>query len=72
MNVYKTVLYTSLEKPLTTVVICNPFIKNELYRGPFEKIPKTLFDREVKARLYEYTVKTMKLWVRAQRTFILC
>lgn len=65
MNVYKTVLYTSLEKPLNTVVIWNPHLKNELYRGPFESIPKTLFDREVNARLYEYTVKTLKLWVRA-------
>jgi hypothetical protein len=65
MNVYKTVLYVSLEKPLNTVVICNPHIENELYRGPFEQIPETLFNREVTARLYEYTVKTMKLWVRA-------
>ena len=65
MNVYNTVLYTSLNHPLNTVVICNPNVMNELYRGPFEKIPKTLFDREVQARLYEYTVKTMKLWVRA-------
>lgn len=65
MNVYKTVLYTSLEKPLVNVVICNPHIKNELYRGPFEQIPKALFDREVKARLYEYTVKTLKMWVGA-------
>ena len=65
MNVYKTVLYTSLEKPLNTIIICNSFLKNELYRGPFEKIPETLFNREVKARLYEYTAKSMKLWVRA-------
>ena len=65
MNVYKTVLYASLEKPLTTIVICNPKIKNELYRGPFEKIPESLFNREVTARLYEHTVKTMRLWVRA-------
>lgn len=65
MNVYKTVLYTSLEKPLNTVVICHPNIENELYRGPFESIPKPLFNREVNARLYEYTVKTLKLWVRA-------
>lgn len=65
MNVYKTVLYTSLNKPLNTVVICHPNIEKELYRGPFEQIPETLFNREVTARLYEYTVKTMKLWVRA-------
>ena len=72
MNVYKTILYASLEKPLNTVTICNPHIEKPLYHGPFEKIPKTLFNREVTARLYEYTVKSMKLWVRAQRTFILC
>ena len=65
MNVYKTVLYTSLEYPLNTVVICHPNIGNELYRGPFELIPKTLFDREVNARLYEYTVKTLKVWIKA-------
>lgn len=65
MNVYKTILYTSFEKPLQTAVICNPNVTKELYRGPFEKIPETLFDREVQARLYEYTVKTIKLWVRA-------
>lgn len=65
MNVYKTVLYTSLEKPLQTVVICNPNIKNELYRGPFEKIPKALFEQEVSCRLYEYTVKTLKIWVHS-------
>ena len=65
MNVYRTVLHTSLEKPLNTVIICNPRIKNELYRGPFENIPRTLFDREVDARLYEYGVKTLKIWIRA-------
>lgn len=65
MNVYKTVLYTSLDRPLNTVVICHPDVKNELYRGPFESIPKTLFDREVNARLYEYGVKTLRLWVKA-------
>jgi hypothetical protein len=65
MNVYKTVLYTSLDRPLNTVIICHPNVKNELYRGPFESIPKTLFDREVNARLYEYTVKTLKIWVKA-------
>ena len=65
MNVYRTVLYTSLERPLNTVVICHPNIDNELYRGPFENIPRSLFDREVNARLYEYTVKTLKMWVKA-------
>lgn len=65
MNVYKTVLYASLEKPLNTVTICNSLMQNELYRGPFEQIPEYLFNREVTARLYEYTVKSMKLWVRA-------
>lgn len=65
MNVYYTTFYASLEKPLKTVIIYNPNMKNELYRGPFEQIPKTLFDREVTARLYEYTVKSIKLWVRA-------
>ena len=64
MNVYKTALYVSLERPLKTVVICNPHIENELYRGPFESIPETLFSREVNARLYEHTVKTLKMWVR--------
>ena len=67
MNVYKTVLYTSLETPLRTVVICNPNIDNELYNGPFESIPKLLFDREVNARLYEKKAKTLKIWVRSQR-----
>lgn len=65
MNVYKTVLYASLDRPLNTVVIYHPDITKELYRGPFESIPKTLFDREVNARLYEYTVKTLKIWVKA-------
>lgn len=65
MNVYDTVLRISLEKPLNTVIICNPRIKNELYRGPFENIPKTFFNKEVNARLYEYTVKSLKIWVRA-------
>lgn len=65
MNVYKTVLYTSLERPLNTVIICHPNIKNELYRGPFERIPKSLFNKEVDARLYEYGVKTLKMWVHA-------
>lgn len=64
MNVYKTTIYTSLEKPLNTVIICNPNIKKELYRGPIHKIPKTLFNKEVYARLYEYNVKTLKLWIR--------
>lgn len=64
MNVYDTVLRVSLEKPLNTVVICNPHVKNELYRGPFEKIPKTFFNKEVNARLYEYTVKSLKIWIR--------
>lgn len=54
MNVYKTTIYTSLEKPLNTVIICNPNIRKELYRGPIHKIPKTLFNKEVYARLYEY------------------
>ena len=65
MNVYKTVLYTSLETPLRTVVICNSNINNELYRGPFESIPKLLFDREVNARLYEKKAKMLKIWVRS-------
>lgn len=65
MNIYKTVLYASLEKPLKTVAICNSNTANELYRGPFEQIPETLFNNEVKARVYEYTTKSMKLWVRA-------
>lgn len=65
MNVYKTVLYTSLERPLNTVVICHPNLVNELYRGPFENIPKALFNKEVDARLYEHTVKTLKMWVHA-------
>lgn len=64
MNVYRTALYASLEKPLRTVVICHHDIDNELYRGPFENIPRQLFNREVDARLYEYTVKTLKMWVR--------
>lgn len=64
MNVYKTVIYASLEKPLNTVIICNPFVKDELYRGPFEQIPECLFNREVEARMYEYTVKSMKLWIK--------
>lgn len=65
MNVYKTVLYVSLEKPLKKVIICNPLLKEELWRGDFQDIPETLFEREVKARLYEYTPKTLKLWVCA-------
>lgn len=65
MNVYKTVIYAALEKPLKMVVICNPLMKNELYRGPFEEIPETLFNREVIARIYEYGIKSMKLWVHA-------
>lgn len=64
MNVYKTAIYTSLEKPLNTIIICSPNIKNELYRGPIHKIPEPLFNKEVFARLYEYGVKTLKLWVR--------
>lgn len=71
MNVYKTVLYTSLETPLRTVVICNSNINNELYRGPFESIPKLLFDREVNARLYEKKTKMLKIWVRSQRIYYL-
>lgn len=71
MNVYKTVLYTSLETPLRTVVICNANIDNELYRGPFESIPKLLFDREVNARLYEKKAKMLKIWVRSQRIYYL-
>ena len=65
MNVYNTVLYTSLERPLNTVIICHPNIKNELYRGPFEQIPKTLFNKEVDARLYERTVKSLRIWIHA-------
>jgi hypothetical protein len=65
MNVYKTVLYASLEKTLNTVVICHPDVKNELYIGPFENIPKSLFDKEVNARLYERKIKRLKIWVRA-------
>lgn len=65
MNVYDTVLRVSLEKPLKNVIICNSSIPYNLYHGPFESIPKSLFDRQVNARLYEYTVKTLKLWVRA-------
>lgn len=65
MNVYNTVLYTSLERPLNTVVICHPNIKNELYHGPFEQIPKTLFNKEVDARLYEWTVKSLRIWIHA-------
>lgn len=63
MNVYKTTIHVSLEKPLNTVVICSPHIKKELYRGPIHKIPEILFNKEVSARLYEYSVKTLKLWV---------
>lgn len=64
MNVYKTVLYTSMEKPLSTVVIRHPNIENELYNGPFESIPQALFNKEVNARLYERKVKTLKIWVK--------
>ena len=65
MSVYKTILYASLEKPLNTVVIYNRNVKNELYRGPFENIPQSLYNCKVNARLYEYTVKTLTLWVHS-------
>lgn len=65
MNVYRTVLYISLEKPLNIVEIYHPDLKNELYSGPFEKIPKALFNKEVNARLYERKNKKVKIWVRA-------
>lgn len=65
MTVYDTVLRISLEKPLVKATIRNPFIEKPLYSGPFQDIPKSLFDRPVTARAYEYTTKDIILWVRA-------
>ena len=63
MTVYNTILYASLEKPLNKIIIYNRHVKNKLYEGPFEKVPKQLFEMNVRERLYEYTVKTLNLWI---------